>query len=219
MDYRTFFDLANVMMVVLDDHQRVAMINPKGCEILGYAMKDVVCKNWFDHFLPVNERKKAEKAWQGISKGQIQPFIHIENHILTKTGQKRLIDWHNTYLKDPQGHVRFTIGSGEDVTEQRKPHHCAQFVCDPKGIVLDANSHALKKLGIAKSSLVSHSVFNLCAPNSKIKMRANFVQTLKRGFSAYSVDLIRKNHEVLPAHFFSSALGVGGNKVVIVSCF
>ena len=48
------FDMAAVIMLVLDANGRVERINPKGCEILGHQVEDILGKDWFDHFLPDN---------------------------------------------------------------------------------------------------------------------------------------------------------------------
>lgn len=49
---RNYFDLVQVMIVILDREGRVASINRKGCEILGYKEEEIIGKNWFDNFIP-----------------------------------------------------------------------------------------------------------------------------------------------------------------------
>ena len=51
---RQYFDVAGVMMLVLDRHGNVAQINRKGCDILGYRDDEIIGRNWFDTCLPSN---------------------------------------------------------------------------------------------------------------------------------------------------------------------
>jgi PAS domain S-box-containing protein len=44
----------------------------------------------------------------------------IENPVLAAGGEERLIAWHNTVLRDDDGGIAGTLGSGNDVTEQRR---------------------------------------------------------------------------------------------------
>lgn len=119
MDWRTIFDLANIMMVFIDDKQNVSLINWRGCEMLGYKEREIVGKNWFDNFLPKENVKQVKHVFDHLIKGKVDVFSEFENYILTKSGEKRMIQWHNTYLKDKKGRIRFTLSAGHDVTEHR----------------------------------------------------------------------------------------------------
>lgn len=113
MSWRTIFDLANVIMVFLDENQKVSMINCKGCEVLGYTEKYIIGKNWFDHFIPFPEREKVKKVYNAIIQGDIQANEYYTNHVLTKKGEKLKISWSNTYLRDSKGCIRFTLSAGQ----------------------------------------------------------------------------------------------------------
>jgi PAS domain S-box-containing protein len=53
-------------------------------------------------------------------KGEIEPVEHFENAVLTKSGEERIIAWHNTIIRDKQGLPVATLSSGTDVTEQKQ---------------------------------------------------------------------------------------------------
>jgi len=117
MDYRSFFDLANILLVVLDNKGRVAMINPKGCDILGHPETMIIGQKWFETFLPSVDRKKTLAVFKKLMKGALEPVAIFKNRIIAKGGKNRMILWHNTYLKDRNGKIRYTYSAGADITE------------------------------------------------------------------------------------------------------
>jgi PAS domain S-box-containing protein len=116
MDYRSFFDLANILLIVLDTKGRVAMVNPKGCEILGHLESFVVGQDWFKTFLPTPDRRKTLAVFKKLMKGTLEPVALFKNRIITKNGKSRMMLWHNTYLKDSCGNIRYTYSAGADIT-------------------------------------------------------------------------------------------------------
>ncbi|MBI5421923.1 PAS domain S-box protein [Candidatus Peregrinibacteria bacterium] len=228
MNYRTFFDLANVMMVVLDAHQKVAMINTKGCEVLGYSMNEIVHKNWFDHFLPPNERKKAERAWRGILKGQVDPFMNFENHILTKSGKKRLIRWNNTYLKNSKGDVCYTLSSGIDITDSRHADEDIRLksalldsepdsimVHDDAGHFLYLNDAACAMHGYTREAMMKIPLSRILTPKhaKALKLRLAKVNQLKI-FTVESAH-IRKDGTVIPVEVHASVADWHGKRAIL----
>jgi len=113
-------DIVGVMIILIDPDQKVILANRKACEVLGYEEKDIIGRNWFDNFLPEKIRGDIKKVFQKIISGEIQPFEYVENPVLTKKGEERLIAWHNTILKDETGKIIASLSSGEDITERKK---------------------------------------------------------------------------------------------------
>jgi PAS domain S-box-containing protein len=114
-----YLDISGVMIVVITRDQRVALINKKGCEILGYDEEEIVGKNWFDNFIPARLRDQIKTVFERLIKGEIRPLEYFENPVLTKSGEERTIAWHNSVLKDDNDNIISTLGSGEDITERR----------------------------------------------------------------------------------------------------
>lgn len=114
-----YLDIAGVMLVVIDAEERVGLINKRGCEILGYTEDEMLGKNWFDNFLPSRTREHSRAVLAGLTADRIHPNEHVENLVLTRTGQERLLAWHNTVLTDETGQIIGTLGSGEDITDRK----------------------------------------------------------------------------------------------------
>lgn len=116
---RTYLDIAGVIFVVLDTNQKVVLINKKGAEVLGYPAEEIIGKNWFDLFIPAQERESVRKVFVKLMKGNTANFGSYENRILTRDGGTRIISWHNTILRGKDGKITGTLSSGTDITEQK----------------------------------------------------------------------------------------------------
>ena len=115
-----YLDIAGVMLLGLDTNGIVQLINKKGCEVLGYSENEVLNKNWFNNFISPNDRDEVIGIIKKLSKGDINSVEFIEKEIVTKSGEKKLIAWHNSLLKDEKGQIIGTLSSGEDITEKKK---------------------------------------------------------------------------------------------------
>ncbi len=114
-----YLDVAGVIIVALNSDQSVALINNKGCEILGYNEEEIIGKNWFDNYLPDKIRDEVKAAFKSLMAGNIKPVEYFENPVLTKSGEERIIAWHNTVLADDMNNIIGTLGSGEDITKRK----------------------------------------------------------------------------------------------------
>jgi len=117
---RKYFDIAGVILVAIDSNQKVRLINRRGCEVLGYNQEEIVGKNWIDNFIPPRLKPDLIAVSQKLLTGDIEAFEHYENPILTRSGEERIIAWHNTLLRDDSGNVIGHLSSGEDITERKR---------------------------------------------------------------------------------------------------
>lgn len=115
-----YLDIAAVMIIVINANQEVALINRKGCEILGYSEEEIIGKNWFDHFLPQKEIDEVKKVFDRLVTEEIEPVESYENQVLCKNGEIKILAWHNTLLKDQKGSITGTLSSGLDITERKQ---------------------------------------------------------------------------------------------------
>jgi signal transduction histidine kinase len=52
--------------------------------------------------------------------GEQEEAEDYENSILIKSGEERIVAWHNTTLVDENGHIFGTLSSGEDITKRKQ---------------------------------------------------------------------------------------------------
>jgi PAS domain S-box-containing protein len=108
------------MMLGLSPAGQVTMINPKGCELLGYTQEEVLGKDWFTTFLPTEKAPQIKKIFlQTLADSQSIPRYN-ENEIRCKDGSIRVIAWHNSMVSDENGQLLEILSSGADITEQHE---------------------------------------------------------------------------------------------------
>ncbi|MEN8261078.1 MAG: response regulator, partial [Pseudomonadota bacterium] len=115
-----YLDIAEVMLLALDDQGRIQMINREGYKILGYAAGELNGRNWFDMCLPPAKVDAAKEFFQRLMAGERKYSKHAEEYVLTKTGEQKLISWHNALLTNEAGRVVGTLSSGSDITGHKQ---------------------------------------------------------------------------------------------------
>lgn len=117
-----YLDIAGVIIVIINRDHTVQLINKYGTKLLGYdSSTDIIGKNWFQNFIPDNLRSHLTNLFdQFIAGAPDLDFSNYENPAVTKTGEQKIITWHNAALKDEQGRIYATISSGTDITDRQK---------------------------------------------------------------------------------------------------
>lgn len=117
---RKYLDTANVIIIALDADGIVTLINRKGCQILEGKKSEILGKNWITDFIPPEFRTETANLLHKIIKGRLSQAAYNENSIITIKGNKRIIAWHNSVIRDDENNIIAILGSGEDVTELRQ---------------------------------------------------------------------------------------------------
>jgi len=108
-----YLNIAGVMLAAVSADENITLINNKGCEILGYNEGELIDGNWFDILVPERIRTEIRGVFGKIMSGDIESFEYYENPLLTKDGKERLISFHNTVIRDPNGQIVGILFSGE----------------------------------------------------------------------------------------------------------
>lgn len=201
-----YLDIAAIIFVVIDDNQKVRLINKKGCELLGHKKDQIIGKNWFNNFIPADIRAEVKRVFSKLVSGQIKPIEYYENPIIDKDGDERLIAWHNTVIKDDKGFIVGTISSGEDITERKaieKELKLNKFSIDRSSVGIfwmgkDArfkyvNDAACKKLGYSREELLSMAVPDIDPKFPKKKWPKHWKELREKG--SLTFDSIHRTKE------------------------
>ncbi|MFH2028448.1 MAG: PAS domain S-box protein [Nanoarchaeota archaeon] len=116
---QTYFDLAGNVMVALDKEGKITDLNKKGYEILGYEEGSLQGKDWFEIVIPKEEIESVKKIHVSNMDAKSKLVENFENLIMTKKGEKKVISWTNTLLKDDKGEIIGILSSGEDITGKK----------------------------------------------------------------------------------------------------
>ncbi len=116
---QNYLNIAGVIFLVFDQNGNIKLINKKGLELLDYNNQDELLeKNWFDNFIPKEDRVKVKKVFSDIFSGKKEIFAQNENTVIDKKGRKKVILWNNVAIKDEMGKVVKVLSSGEDITDK-----------------------------------------------------------------------------------------------------
>ncbi len=170
-----YLDLVGVIIVAIDADQKVKLINKKGCEVLGYKESEIVGKNWFEHFIPEGMRDTVEEAFTKLMAGEIEASEYFENPVLAKSGEERMIAWHNALLNDEEGRITGTLSSGEDITERQRNEETLRrseaeiravldtavdgiVTIDKRGIIQSFNPAAARIFGYSSDEVIGQNL-------------------------------------------------------------
>ena len=112
-----YFDIAGVMLIVLDERLRISKINRKGLQLLGGDEAELIGLDWCENFIPEKDRKTLKKKLEDVRYGKNE---FNKNYILNKEGEKKLIFWQNASIFDENGNFNGILRSGDDITEQKE---------------------------------------------------------------------------------------------------
>lgn len=208
---QSYFDMAGTMLLAVNSKGKVSTINKKGCEILECEEKDVIGKDWFNTFTPQGMRVEAKLIFKKIMKGEIEHFEHVEGFAaLAKSGQEKLISWHNSVIKNEQGEIVGILRSGVDITERNRmeealtqseykfrtffenaPIYCYMVSLDGK--ILEINKFALETLGYQKEEIIGKPLITtIYAPDSREKAKKLFAEWKETGRTEGELNIITK---------------------------
>lgn len=116
---KQYMDIVNAIVVAIDKNHKVTTVNKKACEVLGYRADQIIGRDWFKNFIPERLHDEVLGVFKKIMSGKMRAVEHFENPIVTKGGEERVIDWHNSYFRDSKTGQMQTLSAGEDVTDRK----------------------------------------------------------------------------------------------------
>ncbi|HWR82053.1 MAG TPA: PAS domain S-box protein [Candidatus Deferrimicrobium sp.] len=178
-----YLNIAGVMFVALNGSGEVTLVNRKVSEVMGYLREEMIGRDWFGCFLPERLADKVKAYFLKVISGDLRPVEFYVNEVLTKNGEERTIEWHNTVLTDGHGAIIGTLSSGEDVTEQLEADEelrklsaavmqSANMICitDPNGVIEYVNPQFTRVTGYSLPETVGKpaSILQVERPNDQV---------------------------------------------------
>jgi PAS domain S-box-containing protein len=116
--FREMLEQIRLIAIMLDCTGRITFVNAFLLQLTSWDAEEVIGRDWFEIFVPPDQHAPLKAAFEDWMQGRVE-YSHFENPIQTRQGERRLISWNNTILRNVQGQMIGTASIGEDITEQK----------------------------------------------------------------------------------------------------
>ena len=229
-----YLNEANVMFVIVNENEIVELMNKEVTYILGYTEKDLIGKNWFTTAYSSEYVDELRFSFQQVIVGMQKPTPYFEIEMETKNGDKRIIAWRNTTIKDENDKVIKILGVGDDITQRKEIEAALQqseekyrklVDTSPDSIILAdleegnitlANQQAATMHGVENpEELIGSSLMEFIAPEDHERLM-NIMK--KQHFTSlegtFEYTLLKKNGERFPAEIAPAIITDKANKPI-----
>ncbi len=232
----TYLNIAQVILVAFDKEGSITLLNKKGYQVLGYEPGELINKNWFSTCVPPEEAVDVKKIFSQITSVESETFNYHENHIITKSGEKRTIAWNNTWVTDNKGNIVGALSSGEDITERKMAEEALRmseekystvFQTSPYAItitssadskILDVNGAFTSISGFSREEALQNSVAGLNLWTNT-KDREFVISSLKKNKSINSHEFVfqKKDGTLMTGLYSAQMLFLDGETLILSS--
>ena len=110
---------SSTLVTVADAEGRLVRFSPACERLSGYSAEEALGRPAEEFVLP-EEREEIRQAIADLNRDTGRMVHAHENHWLTRNGERRLITWSATVLRDRAGEVQYVVGTGLDITERKR---------------------------------------------------------------------------------------------------
>lgn len=118
--WRNLLEKVELIVVGISRDGAVNYVNPYFLKICGYKEHEVIHKNWFLNFLPINVGRDVYQVFQNNIGKDHNPYH--KNPILTKDGKELMIAWSNVVLENDDSIRTGTLSIGANITGQEEAY-------------------------------------------------------------------------------------------------
>jgi diguanylate cyclase (GGDEF)-like protein/PAS domain S-box-containing protein len=125
---RGVLERTRFLALLLDEDGVIEFCNDAVLRATGYAHEEMAGKNWFELCVPPDQREARRNQYaDDLAAGA--EAKNEERDVLTRSGERRVVEWNVVALREPDGRVAGAAAFGVDVTDRRraadKLHHDA----------------------------------------------------------------------------------------------
>ncbi len=159
-----YLDVAAQIVISHDPDGNITLLNDSGHRILGYEPPELVGRNWFDACLPAELREETRRYFERMKESEVGSIKNRVNDVITKSGVRKTILWHNTVFRDDGGRFTGLFSSGEDITELRRAEENVKALLAEKELILREVHHRIKNNMASMISLLTLQAGNMEDP-------------------------------------------------------
>ncbi len=215
---QAYLNIAGTIILALDPNGYVTLLNKKGCEVLGYDEGELDGKDWFEVCVPQELLALRKRLFNGVLHGDAG-CEYAESLVVTKSGERRIVAWHHSAVKNEMGEVVVSLSSGEDITERKRLENAlrkTQCSLDnaPDAVFWDGarspysyvNEAALAMTEYSREELLRMTVKDLDSEFDLAKWKAIQERILENGSSTFEGTIRTKTGKIVPIEICSTRI-------------
>ena len=117
--FRELISTVQLLAVTLNLDGDITFCNDYLLDLTGWKNEEVIGKNWFKKFLPEEVIDEVVEIFNNSIHSKDFPLFY-ENEIITRNGDRRIIEWNNTILRDSNGKIIGSASIGSDITASKQ---------------------------------------------------------------------------------------------------
>ncbi|OGS36361.1 MAG: hypothetical protein A2293_05760 [Elusimicrobia bacterium RIFOXYB2_FULL_49_7] len=115
-----YFEVVDVLIVVLNPQREIVFINNQGCAMLGYKLEELAGKKWFSLCVPERLQEGVRAVFEKLVNGDWKQYEQFEHCVLTRNYEEKHFAWQNLPLRDTEGTVVGVVSVGHDISRFKK---------------------------------------------------------------------------------------------------
>src|SRR5690606_30006024 len=116
--FRIFLEKVNLLYISLNTKGTLVAVNDYFLTYTGYTREEVIGRNYFDVFLPENEKELRKTDYVEMMQTHALN-LYYERNIVTKSGLVKALKWHSIFEKDFEGNIIGLSSVGKDITDRK----------------------------------------------------------------------------------------------------
>jgi PAS domain S-box-containing protein len=179
--FREMLDNLELISIMLDEENRLVYCNDYFLRVSGWSREEAIGTDWFDAFIAPERRDEMRQLYSELLLHN-KYSRHYTNEIVTRSGERRLIQWNNSLVYSASGQVVGVASIAEDITDRaqmEKQLFRAQRL-ESLGTLAGGIAHDLNNLLLP--ILMGVTLLKRFGPNeASLKAIDNIERSVKRG--------------------------------------
>jgi PAS domain S-box-containing protein len=220
---QSLIDASPTFFVAIDTNGKVAMMNTAMLNAIGYTKEEAIGKNYIETFVPLEDQELLGKIFTELTQFN-QPTLN-QNHVLTKEGNRLLVEWHGRSVFKSDCSFEFFFGVGIDISERGHAEEALReseerfrqmaellpvtiYESDLQGNIKYANQTAFKASGYTPEDLETGlNLLDLITPEERHRIKQNIPRILAGEYiGGMEYTALRKDGSTFPMANYSSVI-------------
>ena len=225
-------DTANAIVLTLDLDFTVRIFNRFAERITGFQGSEVIGQSWLGLFISPEKISEVQNIFEQVIAQKVD-VSQYENQIITRSGEKRLIQWNNSLIVETSGQVSGILSIGIDMTGQKESEQAlleseARYrmffekniavilMVDPvSGQIIFANRAALDYYGYTADELLGTSIYSINTLSPE-EIKTRMAEAMGQGQSHFIFQHRLASGEIRDVEIYQSMLRFANKDVLSV---